>query len=144
MPCNGTTDNFRHIVIKEEMADQQTTIIMGQLQKCFAKEISTALEPVKTTTKEYHKLLHAHLDEFEFRLATLNRSGPSSDVGSLLTELHELRATVQALQAHDYVMLEDLTQTTLVDLAAYIQVQHMIEDDDSPIATPADTKGKRK
>ncbi|KAJ8527520.1 hypothetical protein K7X08_014971 [Anisodus acutangulus] len=106
------------------MADQKTTIIIGKLQNFIAKEISTAIELVNITTIASHELLHTLLDGFEIRLASLEGSSPSSDVGSLRTELKELRAAV--------------------DLAVYIQVQHLIEDDNSPIDTPADTRGKRK
>ncbi|KAJ8533132.1 hypothetical protein K7X08_016021 [Anisodus acutangulus] len=82
------------------------------------------------------------LHGFEIRLAALERSGLSSDARSLQTELHELKDAVQALQARDQVVLEDSTPTTYEDLAEYVHVQHLIEDD-SPIAIPINTKRKR-
>ncbi|KAJ8550913.1 hypothetical protein K7X08_000283 [Anisodus acutangulus] len=73
---------------------------MWQLHKFVTKEISTALELLKTTTSASHDLLHARLDVFEIRLAALERSSSSSNAGSLRTVLQDFRVTVQALQVH--------------------------------------------
>ncbi|KAJ8547600.1 hypothetical protein K7X08_011186 [Anisodus acutangulus] len=89
-------------------------------------------------------VLHACLDGFAIKLEPLEQSGLSSDTGSLWTELQELRAAVQVMQAHDHVTLEDLPQTRHVDISEFVHVQQLVEDDDSPIATPADVRWKRK
>ncbi|KAJ8539924.1 hypothetical protein K7X08_026313 [Anisodus acutangulus] len=117
---------------------------MGQLKKFIAKDITIALKPLKLETKASHEVLHARLDGFEIRLGALERSGPSSDIWSLQIELQELREVVQELQACDQVTLDDPNLTTLVDLAKFFHVENLIEDDDSPIATPSYNREKGK
>ncbi|KAJ8548943.1 hypothetical protein K7X08_030909 [Anisodus acutangulus] len=139
-PFSFTKENFKKTAIKAETIDQQTTIIMGKICKFVEKEISVAVEPMTISTEQFHEVLHVRLDYFVIRLVALERSDPSSDVGSLKEELRQLRAAVQVVQARDQIILEDYSSTTQKDIVSLIRVKNLIDDEDSPTYP----KGKRK
>ncbi|KAJ8531130.1 hypothetical protein K7X08_025861 [Anisodus acutangulus] len=71
-------------------------------------------------------------------------TGPSSDTESLQTELEQLTAVVQALQARDQVTLEDPPSIEMVDISYFIIVYQLVEDGESPAATPTYDRRKRQ
>ncbi|KAJ8538568.1 hypothetical protein K7X08_027789 [Anisodus acutangulus] len=115
----------------------------GQLKKFVNKEITTTLKPLRLSTETSHQVLHDRLDRFEIRLASPEQSDSSSDTRSLQTELEFLRATVQELQASDHVTLEDPPLTKKVDILDFVTVYQLVEDEESPAATPTDDREKR-